>query len=199
MQYNLCMRYFLSTLFLIILFFGVSYPCFSEESLPSKAEIIALYSANKLEDAYQLIAKIPEPERDAEMWLLLANITQDYGKLDDAVLLLQKSIEKDSTYYKPYYNLANIYFEKNKIVSAIENNQLAIKYNKEFPYAYYNLGCCYLKDAEFRKAKTNFMKAISLKNNEPSFYYNLALTYKKMGNEKQAKKFFDVYNSLKKD
>ena len=170
---------------------------FADENLDvQKKEIVALYNANKLEDAYRLIAQVDETKRDAELWLILSNITQDYGNSDDSIGFLTKSIQKDPKYYKAYYNLGNIYFEQNKVVKAIENYKLALKYNKEMPFIYYNLGCAYLKDAQFAKAKTNFMKAISLKNNEKDFYYNLALTYKKMGKDKQAQKALDLYNQL---
>ena len=170
---------------------------FADENFDvQKKEIVALYNANKLEDAYRLIAQVDETKRDAELWLILANITQDYGNSNDSICFLEKSIQKDPKYYKAYYNLGNIYFEQNKVVKAIEYYKSALKYNKELPFIYYNLGCAYLKDAQFVKAKTIFMKAISLKNNEKDFYYNLALTYKKMGKDKQAKKALDIYNQL---
>ncbi|MDD3237557.1 MAG: tetratricopeptide repeat protein [Candidatus Gastranaerophilales bacterium] len=158
--------------------------------------IIALYNANKLQEAYQLIATIPESDRDAEMWFLLANITQDYDKEMDSVFLLQKAIEVEPTFYKAYYNLGLIYLKDNKTVSAIQNFQQAVKYKKDFAYGYYNLGCAYLKDSEFKSAKSNFIKAIQLKNDEPDFFYNLALTYKKMNKNKQASKTLAIYNSM---
>lgn len=194
------MKRYLNLVFVVFTLFVCCSICIAAENQqPDKQSIIALYNSNKLQEAYQLIASVPEEKRDAEMWLILANITQDYDKTIDSVFLLQKALEVDPQYYKAYYNLGLLYLNDNKLTKAIENFENALKYNKEFPYAYYNLGCCYLKDAEFRKAKNYFLKAIKIKSDEPSFYYNLALAYKKMNNEKMAQKALDAYNSLTKD
>lgn len=173
-----------------------SIPTAQAYTIEQKREIIALYNANKLQEAYQMVAKIPEEERDAEMWLLIANITQDYNKELDSFFLLQKAIEKDPKFFKAYYNLANLYMNDNKLTKAIENFNLSIKYNKNFAYAYYNLGCCYLKLNDYKKAKSYFAKAIQIKNTEPSFHYNLALVYKKLNNKKEAEKALNNYNKL---
>lgn len=173
--------------------------CFAEGSFSTqKKEIIALYNANKLEEVYQLIAKIPETDRDAEMWLLLANVTEDYRNDIDAFYLLQKAVEKDPKYYKAYYNLGHLYMKDGRLVKAIENFELATKYNKNFAYAYYNIGCCYYKSTDYKKAKDYFSKAIKIKPDVPDFYYNLALSYKKLHNEKLANKTLEYYNNLLK-
>ena len=190
---NLLKKY----IFVLLLFLFAALPSFSAEDYNAvKKDVIALYNSNKLQDAYLLIAKVPEEERDAQLWLILANITQDYGKELDAIFLLQKAIAVNPTYQKAYYNLGNLYLKDQKIVKAINNYELAIKYDKTFAYAYYNLGICYLKDNQYGKAKSNFLKAIQLKPTEPNFYYNLALTYKKMNKPKMAEKALKSYNSL---
>lgn len=194
------MRLVLKIFILFALILGTISVSFSQESnLPSKADIIALYNSNKLQDAYELISQIPEENRDAELWLLLANITQDYGKDIDSVFLLRKAISVDPGYYKAYYNLGNVYFKDGKTLKAIENYELTLKYNRNFHPAYYNLGCCYFNDKQYGKAKSNFLKAIKLKGTEPNYYYNLALTYKQMNNKKQAQKTLDIYDNLSKN
>lgn len=190
------MKKFLSILFFLVVFFQAKVWAEPVNYDEVKRDVVALYNTNKLQEAYQLAATIPEADRDAEVWLILANITQDYDKDLDAVFLLSKAIEKNPKYYKAYYNLGNLYFEDNKLTKAVQNYELAVKYNKDFAYGYYNLGCCYLKDALFSRAKSYFLKAIKLKPNEPIFYYNLALTYKKMNKNKQAARALDVYNKL---
>lgn len=188
-------------IFLIfLLFLGLINITFAQDdSLELKNNSVALYNANKLQDAYQLISQIPEEKRDAELWLMLANITQDYSNEIDSVFLLQKALTVDPTYYKAYYNLGNLYFQDDKLIKAIENYELAIKYNKKFAYAYYNLGCCYLKDGKYSKAKSYFLKAIKLKSNEANFYYNLALTCKKMNDNKQVQTYLNNYDNLTKN
>lgn len=194
------MKMILRIFLIFLLFFGVINVTFAQDdSVELKNNAVALYNANKLQDAYQLISQIPEEKRDAELWLMLANITQDYNNEIDSVFLLQRALSIDPTYYKAYYNLGNLYFQDDKPIKAIENYELTIKYNKKFAYAYYNLGCCYLKDGKYSKAKSYFLKAIKLKSTEPNFYYNLALTCKKMNDNKQAQIYLSSYDNLTKN
>lgn len=182
---------------LIVLIFFARYPAFCIENYSdTKKEIIVLYNANKIKEAYQLISKIPENERDSELWLIAANITQDYDRTLDTIYLLQKAISVDQKNYKAYYNLGNLYLRDKKYNSAILNYKLCLKYNKEFAYGWYNLGNTFLELEDLSNAKKAFMRAISYNSSEPDFYYNLAYTYKKMNNKKQAQKMLNIYNVL---
>lgn len=167
-----------------------------DEPLSLKEQGLILYNTNNIEEAYKVLSKIPEAEKDAQTWLLLANIAQDYGKDLDAIFLLQKAIQKDPCFYRAYYNLGNLYFKDEKIYMAIGMYQKAIKYNEDFAYAYFNLGNCYLAQKKYSQAKYNFNKAINLKNDEPDFYYNMAFLHKEMKKDKQAQVYLNIYNTL---
>lgn len=164
-----------------------------------KNEIIALYNSNHLEEAYNMISKMTESERDYEIWFLLGNLAQDFNNDTNASFFLQKSIIMKPEFDKAHYNLANIYLKEKKYNSAIKEYKEAIKYKKDFAYYYYNLGCAYLGLKNYKEAKNAFKKAISLKNDVPDFYYNLAYSYKNLGNDKEYKKTLDIYNKLKED
>lgn len=187
-------KIFFSLLCLLLL----SQNCYAEDNFQeTKRNIKVLYNTNRLKEAYQLISQMEENMRDAEIWLLAANITQDYGRDLDAVYLLQRAISSDPKYYKAYYNLGNIYLKENKYNSAIQNYRKCVRYNPNFSYAWYNMGNAYFQLEEYGKAKSAYKKAIAITNNDADFYYNLALTYKKLNKTKQAKKILDVYNKLK--
>ena len=184
-------------LFLILIYFSILQPAYSYDAFTEKRQqIVVLYNTNKLKEAYQLISQIPEEERDGKIWLLAANITQDYGRNLDAEFLLQKAISIEPKNYKLYYNLANLYFSQNKYNAAIVNYKSSIKNNKDFAHAWNNLGLAYFELEDYHKAKNAFMRAISLKESDADFYYNLACTYKKLKNKKQAEKMLKIYNSL---
>lgn len=192
------MKKVLILLFLISLIF-TSQACLADEVVSIdvlKKEIIVLYNTNRLKEAYQLISCIPEQERDSEIWLLAANITEDYGRDLDAETLLEKAISVDPKNYKAYYNLGNLNLKGNKFYSAIVAYNKCLKIKKNFPYAWYNLGNAYLALDEYSRAKSAYMRAISYLTTEPDFYYNLAYTYKKLKNEKQAQKMLEIYNTL---
>lgn len=159
-------------------------------------EIKFLYAENNIKEAFNLLLSIPEEERSAENWLLMGNILQDEGKIDEAIFMYNSAISTDQKDYKAHYNLGNIYMLQNKPNMAIAEYKKSIKYNSEFAYGYYNLGCAYLKIDKPKKAKWEFFKAIDINNQEPDFYYNLAYTYKTLKNDKQAEIYLDLYNKL---
>lgn len=192
------MKKILSILFLIGYIFSAQV-CYAEENgdiATLKQEILVLYNTNRIKEAYQMISNIPENQRDSEIWLLAANITEDYGRDLDATALLEKAISVDPTNYKAYYNLGNIQLKGNKYYSAVASYNKCLKIKKDFSYAWYNLGNAYLALDEYSKAKSAFMRAISFETVNPDFYYNLAYTYKKMGKIKQAEKMLNIYNTL---
>lgn len=199
--YNVIMkilRNVLIGLFLVL----AQVPAFSmseSEINSQKLEAIALYNANNLKEAYAVISSIPEEKRDAELWLLAANITEDYERSLDAVYLLQRALKSDPKYYKAYYNLGNINFKQKKYNTAISYYRAAVKYYREFPQGWYNLGCAYYELGEYDYAKKAFMRAITYDAKKKNYYYNLALTYKQLNKPKQVQKMLDIYNKFGED
>ena len=182
---------------LLIYFIGANF-CFAAQSFEDKKkDIIAVYNSNDLEEAYNMISKITEDERDYELWYLLGNLSEDFNNNTNAVYFFQKSIMLKPDFDKAHYNLANIYLQEEKYNSAVNEYKLAIKYKKDFPFYYYNLGCAYLGLKEYKEAKSAFEKAIKLKPDNADFYYNLALAYKKLNNDKEMKKALETYNKIK--
>ena len=186
-------------LYLIFIFFVIMGASIAKELTRDdifdiKQNAFALYNTNHINEAYEMLNKIPNDKKDEEIYLILANIEQDKNNEDEAIKNLELAIQKKTEFYKAYYNLGCIFMKKRIYPVAIANFELAKKYNKENPYIFYNLGCAYMNAGEFKKAKKNFIKAIYLKNDEKTFYYNLAYVNKKLGKEKDSKKIIDFYN-----
>ena len=174
----------------------ISSNCTLAFSLPKAKETSIFYAENDIKSAFNLILSIPENERSAQNWLLLGNILQDQGKIDEAIFMYNKAIELDDKYYKAYYNLGNIYLQDGRPNMAIEQYKKVIKLKPEYPYAHYNLGCAYIKLGKYGKAKFELLTAIDLKNTVPDFHYNLAYVYKQLNKEKSAKTYIEYYNKL---
>jgi len=191
------MKKIFGLLIVFILFITSTSQCFAEKSFEErKKDIIAVYNSNNLEEAYNMISKITEDERDYELWFLLGNISQDLNNDTNASFFFQKSILLKPDFDKAHYNLGNIHLKEKRYNTAINEYKLAIKYKKDFPYYYYNMGCAYLGLKDYKNAKNSFEKAIKLKPDAADFYYNLALAYKKLNNEKEMQKALDMYNKL---
>ena len=187
-----------SILIISILLFGANF-AMAKNVEETKQEILALYSANHLQEAYEMISALTEEERDYELWYILGNISQDFNNNTNAIFFLQKATILNPEFDKAHYNLANIYLKEKRYNSAIEEYKVAIKIKKDFPYYWYNMGCAYLGLKDYSKAKSAFNKAIKLNTSEPDFYYNLALTYKNLNNTKKAQENLDIYNKLVKE
>ena len=168
----------------------------SEEFQNLSNEANVYYAGNDIGNAQTVLLSIPEDKRTPLNWLLLGNILQDQGKLEEAAFMYQRAINLDSKFYKAYYNLGNIYLETDKTNMAIEEYKKAIKANSEFAYAHYNLACAYIRQGKYSKAKYELYTASDLKNTVPEFYYNLAFVLKKLNKEKDAKKYLEYYNKL---
>ena len=155
--------------------------CFANSSELSK-QATAFYSDNNQVRTMDLILQINEKDRTGQDWLLLGNVMADSLRMEDAVYMYQKAIEKDKKCYRAYYNLGNYYFERGQY--------------KEAMYIYYNMGCINLKQGELQKAKNNFNKAIMFNSKVPEFHYNLAYVYKQLKKDKLAQTYLDNYNKL---
>ena len=94
----------------------------------SEQEIKALYAENNIKDAFTLLLSIPEDERNGEHWLLMGNILQDEGKVDDAIFMYNNAIATDEKNFKAHYNLGNIYLEQDKPNLAIAEFKKVVKY-----------------------------------------------------------------------
>lgn len=202
LNYNLAMKRFLYLLLIAVL---TAVPVFSQDipAPPSedakqemREQIKLYYNTNSIEQCIEAINKVPDQDRTAQEWVLMANIAQDRQKPLDAVFFLQRAIIKDPKYYKAYYNLGNIYFGNGNTNLAMENYRKVIKLKSDFAYGYYNLGCCYLKKGNYRLARYYFANAIKYNSEEPSFYYNIAYTYKMLKNTKRANDALGLYEEL---
>ena len=191
------MKRLIKLLFILFILTAVNLPSSAVISQDKKKEIIALYSANRLDEAYSQITKITEKDRDYELWYLLANISQDKGSNANAIFFLQKSIKLNPEFDKAHYNLGNIYLEEKRYNLAVNEYKLAIKTKKDFSYYYYNMGCAYIGLKDYKSAKNAFEKAVKLKTDEADFYYNLAYANKNLNNEKEMKTALEAYNRLK--
>lgn len=183
-----------------LIIFSANYSFAEDNTLEQqKREIIAVYNSNNIKETYNMISKITAEERDAELWLLLANLSQDLNKEDDAITFLQKAISINPEYDKAHYNLANIYLSKNKLNMAIEEYKLAIKYKKDFAFYHYNLGYTYLLQKNYNKAVSSLKKAIELKKDEPSFYYNISIAYDALDKKEKSEEAYATYMSIVKE
>ncbi len=206
--YNPLMKRFSYILFLIVLTANCAFALPVKKVKPTNTivqteqykllseQANVFYAGNEINSAFNMLLSIPDEERSAQNWLLLGNLLQDQGKLDEAVFMYNRAIQVDDSFYKAYYNLGNIYLQDGKPNMAVEQYKKVIKLHPEYAYAHYNLGCAYIALGKYGKAKFEILTAIDLKNTVADFHYNLAYVYKKLNKEKTAKSYLEHYNKL---
>ncbi len=161
----------------------------------AKQQAIALYATGNYSEAYEKLVSLPSNEKDENVFLLLANISEKNGKDNKAIQYLNKALDKNYSFYKAYYNLGCIFAKKKSYLLASNNFEFAIKYNKNFAPAYYNLACCQMMLKNYDSAKKNLIKALEMEPNNKDYMYNLILCYKELNQTKQAKKLLNTYSS----
>ena len=100
--------------FLLALFSIINCSCVLAGTEELSKQATAFYSDNNNVRTMDLILQINGKDRSAQDWLLLGNVMADTGKIEDAVYMYNKAIEKDKKCYKAYYNLGNYYFDNGK-------------------------------------------------------------------------------------
>ena len=86
------------------------------------------------------------------------------GKLDSALLLLDKAIQADSTYYPAYGLKASIYSQKHLPDSEIVQLENELKLKPDFAEVLCSLGMCYDKKGDSLTAFKCYNKSIELFN-----------------------------------
>jgi len=158
-----------------------------------KDKAYALYATQNYNESKTILEKLPQKEKNEEVYLLLSNIAQENKNTNLAIQYLNKSLDYNNKYYKAYYNLGNILANRGSYILAANNFELAIENNKNFAPAYYNLATCQIKLKDYKNARKNLIKALQLDPSLNDAYYNLALCCKELGQEKQAIMFLEKY------
>lgn len=116
-----------------------------------------------------------DPLYQLNMGLLFLN----EGKIDLAIVHLQKCIQLDPKNYKAYNALGLSYTIKREWDKAISYFEKSLVINPEFTEVHNNLGIIYQEKGDFERAKKEFQKVISDQNYQQKeiAYYNLARFY----------------------
>jgi len=152
-----------------------------------------LYKANK-EQVIEQIKKIvtlnpKKPESCIELGTLFARL----GKISEAIIFFQKSIDLDSSFVEGYYNLARAKSLKRQFDQAINAYKKTIKLSPKHHRAWNNLGWIYMIKKDYKKATKHFKKALEMKPDYSVAYLNLGTISLLQKNLDQAEKEFKTF------
>lgn len=120
----------------------------------------------------------------------LAKIFMQQGKKNQAIEILNKSINLRLEDETTYFNLGVIYMQDDKLEDAVGlfNKVLAINPNKLA--AYYNIGLILIKLNKFSQAIEVFKKAVSMDPHDTRVYLHLAKLHEKISEPKKAIRYY---------
>jgi len=118
-------------------------------------------------------------------YLALSQIRQ--GKLDDALINLEKIISLDPKYGKAYLDIAEIQIKKGNLNEAAKSIENALSIDDKLPEAWQMLGELYLKQKKYKRALTAFQNAILYNPNSSMLYELIGKTYLLMGDTSKAR------------
>ncbi len=92
-------------------------------------------------------------------------VLHNAGRVDEALIHLQKAVEIIPTYSKARYNLAMLHFEQGRFDEAIASFQELLKTDKDSAELYYYLALAYTKKGQQDQAAMYFSEALRINPN----------------------------------
>ncbi len=115
----------------------------------------------------------------------------DSHKYNEAIELLEKSLERFKDNQKILYNLAKNHFRVNNFDRAVEYVEKYLSRDKRNKYAYYINGASHFQIGDYKKAVEQFERAVELDPNFINAFFAMAMSHKKSGNTAEARRTFE--------
>jgi len=128
------------------------------------------------EEAQQYISEkllLADAEDQADLFVALAGILQDWGKFDDAISYYQQALAIDSTIEEAIYDLSYCLEILDRQEEAIELFKTIIDKDPYSCDAWFCLGMAYLKIEDNGKARDAYEFAIAINDNFAPAHFNL--------------------------
>jgi glycosyltransferase involved in cell wall biosynthesis len=112
------------------------------------------------------------------------------GKLNEAIVELQKSISLKNDFADSWFVMGTVYMSIKDLNLAENSFKMAKNFNKDDPDIYDNLGVLYAKKNNFENALNNFRIALKLNTRSARTLWNIGLLFRKFGKEEESKYYF---------
>lgn len=118
---------------------------------------------------------------------------------DQALKMLNKTIQKHPSYYYTYNLLANEYIniEEHDIAFKIFSKSLAL--NKHFYKTYYSLGLLYLNNGDYEKSLPQLLESLRLNKVNIIVLNTIGINLEKLNKTEEAKKYYKLVLTLYKE
>ena len=160
--------------------------------------MLACYQNGQYETAQNLALSITKqfPNHNIS-WKVLSEIHIKSGKMDSALIAIQKAVKINPKDAEAHNNMGLIYFKLKLFEKAIKSSKKAIELKPDFVNAHNNLGIILQKIEKFEQAEFRFKKAIELNSDYAEAHYNLGTSSQRLGKLDKAEESYKKVIELK--
>jgi tetratricopeptide (TPR) repeat protein len=147
---------------------------------------LSYYFVSRLQDAEQALRKALALDPRYEVaYVVLGDLFEQSGKLDEAIATFGRVIEIKPDLYLPYYYYGKLASKEGgkKTGEAIEKLRKAIALNPTFADAHYELGKALAQAGRPEEAIGELNRSLELNPSLAQSHYQLGLVYKKLGDQ----------------
>jgi len=153
--------------------------------------LLKCYQTGRYIDAEKLSLSITKnfPEHPFA-WKVLGIVLKKTGRINEALVVNQKSVELEPTNMETNYNLGNTLLELERLEEAEACYRQAISIKPDYAEAHNNLGVTLQKIGRLEEAEACYRQAISIKPDYAEAHNNLGVMLRKIGRLEEAMKTF---------
>jgi len=163
--------------------------------------LLDCYQTGRYVDAEKLSVSITEEfPKHPFAWKVLAAVLKKMGKINESLVVGQKSVQLDPQDAGAHNNLSILLQQaQGRLKEAEESCRQAIKLKPDLADAHYNLGNTLKKQGRLDEAEASYTQAITLKPDYSEAHYNLGNTLKELGRLEEAETNYRKAIALKPD
>jgi Flp pilus assembly protein TadD len=158
------------------------------------------YQAGRYIDAEKLSLSITQEFPEYQFgWKVLAAVLKQMGKINESLIVSQKSVQLDPQDAEAHSNLGVILKELGRLDEAEASLRQAITLKPHYAEAHYNLGNTLKELGKLDEAEASYIKMITLKPNYAEAHNNLGVTLKELDRFNEAEARYIKAITLKPD
>jgi len=152
-----------------------------EPSQQQLNNLLKYYQTGRYIDAEKLSLSITQEFPNHRFaWKILAAVLKQKGRINESLIVSQKSVQLDPQDAKAHNNLGIVMKELGRLEEAEASYRQAIKLKPDLAEAYSNLGAIMRELGRLEEACSAFIQAINLKPDFTDAYANFAIAIKKI-------------------
>ena len=173
---------------------------FSEPSHQQLNSLLEYYQAGRYVDAEKLSLSITQEfPKHQFAWKVLAVILKQNGKINESLIVSQKSVQLDPQDAEAHNNLGVLLQQQGRLDEAETSYRQAITLKPDYVEAHSNLGIILKEFGRLKESEASYRKAIELKPDLAETHYNLGITLKELGRLDEAETSYRKALELKPD